>query len=124
MVYIRGQRRDFDDWEAVGNPGWGWDDVLPYFKKAETSVEGDPEWRGKDGPLHVSKVDRDLHPTCENFIRAGEVRGLTAVNDFNSGDPEGIGRYEMPAKDGFRMSTARAYLRPVRKRPHLRVITH
>ncbi|MEL7282813.1 MAG: GMC family oxidoreductase N-terminal domain-containing protein, partial [Pseudomonadota bacterium] len=75
MVYIRGQRRDFDDWEADGNPGWGWDDVLPYFKKSETSVEGDPEWRGKTGPLHVSKVNRDLHPTCEDFIRAGQMRG-------------------------------------------------
>ena len=123
MVYIRGQRRDFDDWEAVGNPGWGWDDVLPYFKKSETSVEGDPAWRGKTGPLHVARVDRDLHPTCEEFIRAGETRGLTAVDDFNSGDLEGVGRYEMTAKDGFRMSTARAYLRPARKRPNLRVET-
>ncbi|MEM8691482.1 MAG: GMC family oxidoreductase N-terminal domain-containing protein [Pseudomonadota bacterium] len=124
MVYIRGQRKDFDDWEAFGNTGWGWDDVLPYFKKAETNFEGDPAWRGKDGPLHVSKVDRDLHPTCENFIQAAEVCGLTHVDDFNSGDLEGVGRYQITAKDGFRMSTARAYLRPARRRPNLTVETH
>ena len=124
MVYIRGQRRDFDDWESFGNPGWGWDAVLPYFKKAETNVGGDPAWRGQDGPLHVSNVDRDLHPTCENFIRAGEACGLTQVDDFNSGDLEGVGRYQITAKNGFRMSTARAYLRPARRRANLSVETH
>lgn len=123
MVYIRGQRRDFDDWQARGNPGWGWDDVLPYFKKSETSAEGDPAWRGKSGPLYVSKMDRDLHPTCENFIRAGQECGLSRTDDFNGGDPQGVGFYQNTAKDGFRMSTARAYLRPARRRQNLRVET-
>lgn len=124
MVYIRGQRKDFDDWKAAGNPGWGWDDVLPYFKKAETNVEGDPAWRGKTGPLHVSKVDRDLHPTCDIFIDAATHHGLTQVDDFNSGNLEGVGRYEITAKDGFRMSAARAYLHPARRRKNLHVKTH
>lgn len=124
MVYVRGQRKDFDDWEDFGNPGWGWNGVLPYFKKAETNIGGDPTWRGQEGPLHVSNVDRDLHPTCDNFIRAGEACGLTSIDDFNSGDLQGVGRYQITAKDGFRMSTARAYLRAARRRPNLRVETH
>ncbi|MEM9231798.1 MAG: GMC family oxidoreductase N-terminal domain-containing protein [Pseudomonadota bacterium] len=123
MVYIRGQRKDYDDWEALGNSGWGWDAVLPYFKKMETSDQGNSAWRGDNGPLHVSKMDRDLHPTCENFVRAGEECGLTRVDDFNSGDAEGIGLYQNTAKNGFRMSAARAYLRPAHARSNLRVKT-
>ena len=76
MVYIRGHKSDFDDWEALGNPGWGWKDVLPHFKKSETSDQGASEWRGGDGPLFVSNVERDLHPTCQNFIRAGQEQGF------------------------------------------------
>jgi choline dehydrogenase-like flavoprotein len=124
MVYIRGLAKDYDDWQALGNLGWGWDDVLPYFKKAESCTHGDPEWRGRDGPLTVSKMERDLHPTCENFLRAGEDCGLSRVDDFSTGHPEGIGYYQNTAKDGFRMSTARAYLRPARRRQNLRVETH
>lgn len=124
MVYIRGQRKDFDDWKALGNPGWGWDDVLPYFKRSETNPDGNPAWRGRNGPLHVSRMDRDLHPTCEHFLRAGEECGLTRLDDFNGGDPEGVGLYQNTARNGFRMSTARAYLRPARQRSNLRVVTH
>lgn len=123
MVYIRGQQKDFDDWEAAGNSGWGWDAVLPYFKKAETSAGGDPAWRGRDGPLHISDMQRDLHPSCANFLRAGEECGLTRIDDFNCGDPSGIGYYQNTAKNGFRMSTARAYLRSARRRQNLRVET-
>ena len=124
MVYIRGQQSDFEDWKALGNTGWGWDDVLPYFKKAETSDQGGNKWRGSDGPLFVSTMERDLHPTCQNYIRAGKECGLRHVDDFNAGDPEGIGLYQNTAKDGFRMSAARAYLHPARKRKNLRVETH
>lgn len=121
MVYIRGHRTDFDDWKEMGNPGWGWDDVLPYFKKAETNDRGADEWRGDDGPLHVATLDRDLHPTCQNFIRAGVEAGLVHREDLNGGDPEGVGLYQNTAKDGFRMSSARAYLHPVRHRRNLKV---
>lgn len=123
MVYIRGHASDFDDWEALGNPGWGWKDVLPHFKKSETSDQGATEWRGGDGPLYVSTMEQDLHPTCQNFIRAGEEIGLNYNPDFNAATNEGIGVYQNTAKDGFRMSAARAYLHPARKRPNLRVIS-
>jgi len=123
MVYIRGHPGDFDDWEAMGNPGWGWSDVLPYFRKSETSDQGASDWRGGDGPLYVSTMERDLHPTCQNFIRAGEECGLKHSADFNGSTNEGIGLYQNTAKDGFRMSAARAFLHPVRKRPNLTVIS-
>mgnify|MGYP003667333492 CR=1 FL=1 len=123
MVYIRGHSGDFDDWEAMGNPGWGWNGVLPYFKKSETSDQGGSEWRGDSGPLHVSTMDRDLHPTCQNFIRAGEECGLSYTADFNAASNEGIGLYQNTAKGGLRMSAARAYLHPARKRSNLRVIS-
>ncbi len=123
MVYIRGHHGDFDDWASMGNPGWGWNDVLPYFKKSETSDQGGTEWRGENGPLYVSTMERDLHPTCQNFIRAGEETGLTYNPDFNAATNEGIGLYQNTAKGGFRMSAARAYLQPARKRSNLTVIS-
>jgi choline dehydrogenase len=83
MVYIRGHPRDFDDWEAMGNPGWGWDDVLPYFKRSETSDQGETEWRGGSGPLHVSDMERDLHPACRNFLRAAKSAAKRNP-DFNA----------------------------------------
>ncbi|MEJ1995519.1 MAG: GMC family oxidoreductase N-terminal domain-containing protein [Limibacillus sp.] len=124
MVYIRGHSSDFDDWEALGNPGWGWRDVLPYFRKSETCDQGETEWRGGDGPLYVSTMARDLHPTCANFIRAGEECGLMSTADFNGASNEGIGLYQNTAKGGFRMSSARAYLQPARKRANLAVLTN
>ena len=124
MVYIRGHPGDFDDWEAMGNAGWGWKDVLPYFKKAETNDQGGNEWRGGDGPLHVATLDRDLHPLCQNFIRAGEECGLKYSPDFNGADPEGIGLYQNTSKGGLRTSAARAYLDPAKKRSNLSVVTH
>jgi len=123
MVYIRGHRGDFDDWEAMGNPGWGWKDVLPYFKKSETSDQGGTQWRGGEGPLHVSTMARDLHPLCQNFIRAGQECGLAHNDDFNAATNEGIGVYQNTAKGGLRMSAARAYLHPVRGRSGLAVIS-
>ncbi len=124
MVYIRGQQTDFEDWKALGNDGWGWDDVLPYFKKSETSDQGETEFRGGNGPLHVSTMERDLHPICQNYLRAGVESGMKHTDDFNSGDGEGVGLYQNTAKDGFRMSAARAYLHPARKRKNLRVETN
>ncbi|WP_339756463.1 GMC family oxidoreductase N-terminal domain-containing protein [uncultured Hoeflea sp.] len=123
MVYIRGHHGDFDDWAAMGNPGWGWNDVLPYFKKSETSDQGGNEWRGDSGPVAVSTMERDLHPTCQNFIRAGEECGLSYNPDFNAASNEGVGLYQNTARGGFRMSAARAYLHPARRRSNLTVIT-
>ncbi len=123
MVYIRGQHADFDDWKAMGNPGWGWDDVLPYFKRSETNCNGPDAFRGGDGPLYVSSMDKDVHPLCETFLTACEEAGFRRNPDFNGASQEGVGLYQITAKDGFRMSTARAYLSRARKRQNVSVLT-
>lgn len=121
MVYIRGQQQDFDGWRDSGNPGWGWDDVLPYFKKAETNDRGGDAYRGSDGPVHVATMDRFLHPMCRDFIAAGEQMQIPHNPDFNGATQEGIGTYQNTAKGGLRMSTARAYIRPAQRRKNLRI---
>lgn len=124
MVYIRGHASDFDGWENLGNPGWGWQDVLPYFKKSETNDLGGDDLRGGQGPLHVSTMERDLHPLCDTFVQAGTQSGLPRNADFNGQTNEGFGLYQNTVRHGLRMSAARAYLRPARKRKNLRVETH
>lgn len=121
MVFVRGQRGDYDDWEAMGNPGWAWQDVLPYFKRLECFENGADAWRGGDGPLYVSDVSRDLHPLCQDYLKAGQECGLAHNPDFNGETLEGVGVYQITVKGGFRMSAARAYLRPARNRPGLRI---
>lgn len=121
MVHIRGQAADFDEWEALGNPGWGWRDVLPYFKKSEDYAGGADDWRGAGGPLHVSEVSRDCHPLCEVYLRACEEAGLTRTRDFNGEGQEGVGLYQITTRGGLRMSASRAYLWPAMRRRNLRV---
>ena len=123
MVYVRGQAADFDDWQALGNPGWGWRDVLPYFKRAEDFAGGGDAWRGAGGPLHVADVSRDCHPLCETYLRACEEIGLTRTPDFNGSKTEGVGLYRITTSGGCRMAAARAYLWPAMKRANLRVDT-
>ena len=122
MVHIRGQVADFDGWQAQGNLGWGWQDVLPYFRKSEDFIGGDA-WRGTGGPLHVTDMSADCHPTCENFLRGCEEAGLQRTADFNGLQQEGVGFYQITTKGGRRMSAARAYLHPALKRANLRVET-
>lgn len=124
MVYIRGQAEDFEDWKAMGNPGWAWEDVLPYFRKSETNDKGGDAYRGGDGPVHVATMDRFLHPLCDTFIKAGQQMQFPHNPDFNGAAQEGVGTYQNTAKGGMRMSTARAHLRPARNRANLRVVTH
>lgn len=119
MVYVRGQPQDFDGWRDLGNPGWGWSDVLPYFKKSECNDQGADDFRGGSGPVHVATLDRYLHPMCQDFIKAGEQTQIPHNRDFNGASQEGIGTYQNTAKDGFRMSTARAYIRPAKRRKNL-----
>ena len=114
MVYIRGQPTDFEDWRSLGNPGWGWADVLPYFEKAESFT---------GGPLNVSDVARDCHPICEAYLRGCEEIGLRRTADFNGAQREGVGLYRITTRGGFRMSAARAYLWPAMRRSNLRVET-
>jgi choline dehydrogenase len=121
MVYVRGQPGDFEDWRAHGNPGWGWEDVLPYFRKMEDFAGGAEGGRGVGGPLHVSDVSRECHPMCAHFLAACDEIQLHRNDDFNGTDTEGVGFYQITMKGGFRMSAARAYLRPVMRRANLRV---
>ena len=123
MVFVRGQPADFDDWDAAGNPGWGWRDVLPYFRRLEDSSRGASEWRGAGGPQAVADVSADAHPLCEVFLRAAEQAGAARNPDFNGASFEGVGHYEITVRDGRRCSTARAYLRPARHRTNLVVAT-
>lgn len=124
MVYIRGQQEDFDEWASLGNDGWSWSDVLPYFRKSETNDTGGDHYRGDSGPLHVSTMDRDLHPLCANFISAGVELQIPHNSDFNGASQEGLGTYQNTMKNGMRMSASRAYLRPARRRRNLRIETH
>ncbi len=124
MVFIRGHPADFDDWQSVGNTGWGWRDVLPYFKKLEDNSNGADEWRATGGPLRVTDVSRDLHPLCQTYLQAGQQAGLAVTPDFNGAVMEGVGLYQITTRYGRRMSTARAYLYPARRRPNLRIETN
>jgi choline dehydrogenase len=123
MVFVRGHPADFDGWEALGNPGWGWRGVLPYFRKLEDSEREPDQWRSRGGPVHVADVAKDLHPLCEIWLRAGAEAGFLRNDDFNGASQEGLGLYEITTRSGRRMSTARAYLRPAMKRSNLRVET-
>jgi len=123
LIYIRGQREDFDDWKSLGNPGWGYDDVLPYFKKSEDQERGANEWHGTGGPLSVSDV-KDTHPLAEAFIAAGVAAGIPRNDDFNGAKQEGVGYFQGTARNGLRCSAAVAYLRPAMKRANLEVVTN
>ncbi len=123
MVYVRGQRNDFDDWEKAGNPGWGWDGVLPHFKSMETFERGGDEWRGGAGELHVTDMTPSVHPLCKDWLQAAEQAGFTRTPDYNGKNQEGISVYQISARKGFRASSATAFLHPVAKRPNLKVVT-
>ncbi len=122
LIYIRGQREDYDGWAALGNPGWGYDDVLPYFRKLEHNVRGANEWHGADGPLWASDIGA-RHELIEALIDAGGEIGIPRNDDFNGATQEGIGYYQLTTRRGLRCSTAVAYLRPARSRRNLRVET-
>jgi len=121
MVYIRGQAEDFDHWRQLGNTGWSFDDVLPYFKRAEHQVRGADGFHGTGGPLCVSDVAR--HPICEAFIAATSELGFARNDDFNGASQDGAGYHQTTTRDGKRCSTAVGYLRPAMHRPNLRVVT-
>jgi len=122
LIYIRGQREDYDGWAALGNSGWSYDDVLPFFRKLEHNVRGESPWHGADGPLWASDIGAK-HELIEALIGAGEELGIPENDDFNGATQEGIGYYQLTTRHGLRCSTATAYLRPARARPNLRVDT-
>jgi len=115
MVYVRGHAGDYDHWATSGAAGWGYSDVLPYFKRMESwdpnGHGGDPEWRGKDGPLHVSRGPRK-NPLYHAFVEAGRQAGYEVTQDYNGEKQEGFGPFEQTVHKGRRWSAANAYLRP------------
>ena len=124
LVYMRGLPHDYDDWEAEGNKGWGWKDVLPIFLKIEDHCGGASAVHGAGGPLHITDVSHLAHPLCERYLGACKSLGYTYTKDFNGEQPEGVGIYQILTRNGFRESTAISYLRPALKRPNLTLRCH
>jgi choline dehydrogenase len=122
LLYIRGQPRDYDEWRDLGNPGWGWSDVLPYFRKAEDQARGADEFHGAGGPLGVSDPTV-RHPLSDAYISAAVEAGLKSTDDFNRDRQAGAGYFQLTVRNGLRSSTANAYLKPARGRPNLHVVT-
>lgn len=122
MVYIRGQHADYDHWAALGNPGWAWQDVLPYFLKAEHNERLQDAWHGQGGPLNVTDL-QSPNVFTQRFVQAGMQAGLTHNPDFNGAAQEGVGIYQVTHKSGERFSAAKAYLTPHLGRPNLHVLT-
>lgn len=122
MIYIRGHKADYDEWARLGNKGWSYNDVLPYFKKSENRFAGADAFHGGDGPLHVQPV-RSPGTISEVFFEAGRQNQIPMNDDFNGATQEGIGMYEVTHKDGERWNTARAFLDDHMERANLTVIT-
>ena len=123
LVYNRGQREDFDGWAAMGNRGWSYAEVLPYFKRNERRAGGDDRYRGREGPLPVSDIEW-IHPICESFIRGAQGLGLPRNPDYNGESQAGVGYFQRTIDGRWRMSTARTYLWPARRRANLSVRTN
>ena len=122
MCYIRGQAEDYDEWAAAGATGWGWNDVLPWFKQCEHNERGADEWHGTGGPLNVADL-RSPNPVAQLFVEAAVERGHARNPDFNGARQEGVGLYQVTQKNGRRWNAARGWLRPVMDRPNLTVMT-
>ena len=122
LVYIRGQKEDFDHWRQLGNLGWSFEDVLPYFKKSEDQQRGADAFHGTGGPLSVSD-QCEPHELCDAFIAAAEEAGFPRNADFNGAHQEGAGYFQTTSRRGRRCSAAVAYLRPARRRANLAVLT-
>ena len=123
LVYNRGQAEDFDDWAAMGNPGWSYQDVLPYFQRTERYAGGEDRFRGRDGRLPVSDLSW-IHPICEQFIAGAQELGMPRNPDYNGANQAGVGYFQRSIDGRWRMSTSRTFLRAARSRPNLTIITH
>ncbi|MBI3376396.1 MAG: choline dehydrogenase [Betaproteobacteria bacterium] len=122
LIFIRGQREDYDRWAALGNRGWGWSQVLPYFIRSEGNQRGASEYHGADGPQAASDIGAK-HELVEAFIRGALEQGVPRNDDFNGAVQEGVGYYQLATRNGLRSSSATAYLRPARRRGNLRIET-
>ncbi|MBT2132445.1 GMC family oxidoreductase [Aliiroseovarius lamellibrachiae] len=123
MLYLRGQARDYDIWRQMGNNGWGWDDVLPYFKKSEDHFAGADDMHGAGGEWKVRKP-RLSWEILDAFSNAAQAVGIPKSDDFNRGDNEGVGYFQVNQNNGWRWSTAKGFLRPAKSRPNLRIEVH
>lgn len=122
LLYVRGQPQDYDRWRQMGNTGWGWDDVLPLFKRAEDQERGEDEFHGTGGPLAVSNM-RIQRPICDAWVEAAQAAGYPFNPDYNGATQEGAGYFQLTARNGRRCSAATAYLKPIRGRENLRIVT-
>ena len=122
MLYLRGQARDYDGWRQMGNRGWGWDDVLPYFTKSEDHFDGGDELHGSGGEWRVEQ-QRLSWEILDHFADACVEAGIPKVRDFNTGDNEGVSYFQVNQRAGFRWNTRKAFLKPVQKRPNLTILT-
>ena len=123
LIAIRGQSQDYDHWQQQGCTGWGWRDVLPYFRKLETNAaHADSQLHGAHGPVTVSAIGQK-HELIEAVIGAAKALGVPETDDFNGASQEGVGYYQLTTRNGLRMSSAKAYLKPARKRANLRIVT-
>jgi len=123
MIYMRGQSRDYDTWRQLGNVGWAWEDVLPYFRRSQDQVRGADDHHGAGGEWRVEEM-RLSWEILDAFRDAAAESGIARTPDFNRGDNEGFGYFQVNQRSGVRLSTAQAFLKPVRKRPNLAVFTH
>jgi choline dehydrogenase len=122
MLFVRGAREDYDGWAALGNAGWSWNDVLPLFRRMETSELGDSAWRGREGGMQVSRL-RTTHPLGRVFVEAAQQCGIAFNGDYNGAAQEGVAEPQVTQRGGWRWSAARAFLRPAQGRPNLRIET-
>ena len=122
LLYVRGQPADYDRWAELGNPGWSFDEVLPYFKKSEDNQRGASHYHGVGGPQKVSDL-RLRRPIAEHFIQAATEIGIPFNEDYNGAEQEGVGYFQQTAYNGFRWSTAKSFLRPAKSRANLKVLT-
>ena len=124
LNYVRGQSADYDNWAQMGNTGWSYGDVLPYFKRSERRIgPGDDAVRGRDGEMPITDLDL-IHPVCEAFIKGAAQMGIPRNPDYNSGDQAGTGYFQRTIHKGYRYSAAKAFLRPARKRPNVDIHTN
>jgi choline dehydrogenase len=124
LIYVRGQRSDFDDWAAQGNAGWAFEDVLPYYKRLESHPLGNTEYHRADGRVRITQMKSAAHPICAAFLDACEKLGYPRNDDFNGASLEGAGIYDINTRDGLRDSSSRAYLQPALDRTQLDVEHH
>ncbi len=123
LLYVRGQAEDYDGWRQLGNTGWAWSDIEPYFRKSETWESNGSEYRGTDGPLHVSP-SRLKRKVVDAWIESAVNAGYRETEDYNGPDQEGVGYFQLTAKNGRRCSSAVAYLNPAKNRPNLKIFTN